>query len=61
MLKGGYINEIRAFIAPKIIGGAEALTPVTGDGIEKMSDSFGFKLESVDTINGDIYAKYINE
>lgn len=61
MLRGGYIDEIRAFIAPKIIGGAEALTPVTGEGIEKMSDSFGFKLESVDTINGDIYAKYINE
>lgn len=43
MLKEGLVNRVFAFIAPKIIGGAKAKSPVTGIGIEKMADAISLK------------------
>lgn len=39
------VDEVYAFIAPKIVGGADAKTPVEGKGVEKMSDAL--ELENV--------------
>ena len=33
------VNRVYAYIAPKLIGGKNALPPVGGDGIEKMKDA----------------------
>lgn len=39
-LEAGIIKKAYVYIAPKIIGGKEALTPVEGKGREQMSDAF---------------------
>ena len=38
-LKAGIVDEVVSFVAPKIIGGAEAKSPVGGEGIELMKDA----------------------
>lgn len=38
----GYIDQIHVYIAPKIIGGNNALPPLAGSGIEFMSDATQF-------------------
>ena len=59
MIDAGYINEIRAFIAPKVFGGKNAKTPVTGKGIDSIDLAKKFTLEELENIDGDIYAKYL--
>ncbi|MBF8984372.1 bifunctional diaminohydroxyphosphoribosylaminopyrimidine deaminase/5-amino-6-(5-phosphoribosylamino)uracil reductase RibD [Lutibacter sp. B2] len=39
-LNAGLVDKVISFIAPKIIGGRSAKTPVGGDGIEYMKDAF---------------------
>ncbi len=39
-LEEGIVDKVLSFIAPKIIGGKEAITPVEGKGREKVSDAF---------------------
>ena len=39
LLQTGLVNRVYAYIAPKLIGGRNALPPVGGDGIEKMKDA----------------------
>lgn len=53
-LRSRNIDEVCAFIAPKLIGGAEAKTPVEGRGIERMADAV--RLENIRTasFDGDI-------
>lgn len=36
----GFVNRVYAFIAPKIVGGKNALTPIGGAGKKKIADSF---------------------
>ena len=56
-LEAGCVDEVWAFIAPKIIGGKDAKTPVSGNGIDKMSDAINFKNIDIQNINGDILIK----
>ena len=56
-LEAGCVDEVWAFIAPKIIGGEGAKTPVSGKGIEKMSDAINLKNIDIQNINGDILIK----
>lgn len=42
------VNRVYAYIAPKIIGGRDARTPVEGSGLEKMSDAK--RLEAVEIL-----------
>lgn len=39
MLRQGLVNRVYAFIAPKLIGGANARSPVEGEGVGKMTDA----------------------
>ena len=39
LLQTGLVNRVYAYIAPKLIGGKNALSPVGVDGIEKMKDA----------------------
>lgn len=45
-LRLGLVDRIVSFIAPKIIGGKDAKTPVEGKGIEKMSEAI--RLENIE-------------
>lgn len=54
MLCEGLVDEVNAFIAPKIVGGHGALSPVEGKGIEKMADAIQLTDISVKTIGNDV-------
>lgn len=53
-LREGLIDEVMAFIAPKIIGGKMAKTPVEGDGVELMADAIELRDRVVVPIGDDI-------
>lgn len=54
MLKEGLIDEVMAFVAPKIIGGKTAKTPVEGEGIEMMADAITLTDSVVVPVGDDI-------
>ena len=56
-LEADCVDEVWAFIAPKIIGGEDAKTPVSGNGIDKMSDAIQLQNIDIQNINGDILIK----
>ena len=56
-LEAGCVDEVWAFIAPKIIGGSEAKTPVAGKGIDRMCDAIKLQDIDIQNINGDILIK----
>ena len=56
-LEAGCVDEVWAFIAPKIIGGEGAKTPVSGKGIEKMNNAIQLQNIDIQNINGDILIK----
>ena len=57
-LRTGIVQEIWAFVAPKIFGGGEAKTPVAGVGIEAPEEAAALKLKSVSQIGEDLLMKY---
>jgi len=59
-LKENLVDKIMLFIAPKIIGGREALTPVEGEGLAKIEDAFSLKDVSVNMVDNDVvYEAYL--
>lgn len=54
LLKEGLVDKVYAFVAPKIIGGSEALTPVEGEGFASLHDAVEFGDIEVEKIDGDI-------
>lgn len=47
------VNKIYAYIAPKFVGGKEALTPITGKGISHMKDAIYLKNLEIEKIGQD--------
>ena len=60
LISGGFIDEIKCFIAPKIFGGKNS-TPVSGSGIDEVSEAFNYELKDFDNIDGDIVLSYIKQ
>ena len=56
-LSEGLAEELYACIAPKIVGGMNAKTPVEGAGMEKMADAINLELENVLNIGHDVLLK----
>ena len=54
LLSEGLIDEVVAFVAPKIIGGKSARTPVEGEGITLMSEAIELEDQIVETIGSDV-------
>ena len=50
----GLIDEILAYIAPKVVGGAAAPGPLAGVGVTSMDGARGFQLRRVERYGGDI-------
>lgn len=48
------IDKVIAFISPMVIGGKEAITAVSGRGVDKISDAFRLNEVSVEIINQDL-------
>ena len=58
LLRHALINEIRLTIAPFIVGGRGAKTPVEGDGFTKIRDGFRLTLVSVETQGDEVVLRY---
>jgi diaminohydroxyphosphoribosylaminopyrimidine deaminase/5-amino-6-(5-phosphoribosylamino)uracil reductase len=50
----GLVDKVIAFIAPIIIGGAEAKTAVAGRGVDKVADSFRLERVKVEKLGDDL-------
>lgn len=53
-LEAGIVDKVQMYIAPKIVGGSLAKGPVSGNGIELLSDAFMLKSLSSRRIGEDI-------
>ena len=53
-LREGLIDEVYAFIAPKLVGGAEAKTPIEGTGFASLSDAIKLNDIDVEIVGQDI-------
>lgn len=49
------IDEVHAFIAPKLIGGNAAPSPVAGAGLAKMADACQLERTQVETLGDDLH------
>ena len=52
-LESGIVRKVQAYIAPKLIGGAEAKTPVGGAGFAKMADALTLQNLTVTPLGED--------
>lgn len=53
-LESKLVDEVHAYIAPKLIGGTKAKTPVGGEGIEKMNDAVNLQNIRFENIADDL-------
>ena len=57
-LRAGIVQEIKAFIAPKVFGGQLAKSPVSGEGIDLPAEAVPLQLEKVSQIGEDLLVEY---
>lgn len=51
------IDEVHVFIAPKLVGGKQASSPIEGLGVEQMDQSIRLESIHVQTIDDDVYVR----
>ncbi len=51
----GQIDETHVFIAPKILGGAAAVTPLAGIGVSSVADGAPIRIINSQVLDGDLY------
>ena len=56
-LEAGCVDEVYAFIAPKIIGGTNSKSPIAGKGIDMMKDAIMLKDIKIEQFDNDILIK----
>jgi diaminohydroxyphosphoribosylaminopyrimidine deaminase/5-amino-6-(5-phosphoribosylamino)uracil reductase len=49
------IDEVHVFVATKLVGGADARTPLAGWGIEDMTQAICLRVPAVEQVDDDIY------
>jgi diaminohydroxyphosphoribosylaminopyrimidine deaminase/5-amino-6-(5-phosphoribosylamino)uracil reductase len=49
------IDEVHVFIAPRLVGGDDAKTPIGGNGVKKIADALALAEWQVEMIEGDVY------
>lgn len=58
VLEKGLVNRVHCYIAPKLVGGASAKTPIGGAGIGELANAVKLKLKSTELIGEDILLDY---
>ena len=53
-LKAGIVDKVMFFIAPKIIGGTDAPSPIGGEGIQRLAEAHELRDVAIKSIDGDI-------
>lgn len=56
-LDGRLLNEAHVFVAPVLLGGADAKVPTAGQGIATIAEALRFKTVSCECLDGDIYIR----
>ncbi len=51
----GAIDEVHVFVAPKLVGGQAASTPIAGQGLAKMLDAVALQNVQTETLGDDLY------
>ena len=59
VLRQGLVDELYAFVAPKIVGGADAKTPVEGRGVDRMADALPFRLREMRQVGEDVLLRFL--
>ncbi len=54
LLHGGLVDKVAAFVAPVIIGGRDAPSPVEGIGAKAMAEALRLERVSVEQLDGDV-------
>jgi len=54
LLRAGLVDKVYAFVAPKIMGGQSARTPVEGEGFDSPDLSLKFRVEEVRRVGPDV-------
>jgi diaminohydroxyphosphoribosylaminopyrimidine deaminase/5-amino-6-(5-phosphoribosylamino)uracil reductase len=54
LLASGTADKVVFFVAPKVVGGADAPGPVAGDGVGLMADAVGLVMDSVEAVGPDV-------
>lgn len=57
-LQAGCINRVHCYIAPKLVGGKSAKTPIGGEGIGELSQALKLRLKSTELLGEDILLDY---
>jgi len=57
-LNAGVVNHIYSFVAPSVFGGADAPGPVSGPGVQNVSDAFRLRLLGTRLFGEDILIEY---
>jgi diaminohydroxyphosphoribosylaminopyrimidine deaminase/5-amino-6-(5-phosphoribosylamino)uracil reductase len=55
LLDGRHVDEVHAFIAPRLLGGQTALTPIGGCGITRLSEALELVTVDVRRLGCDTY------
>ncbi|MFQ5941321.1 MAG: dihydrofolate reductase family protein, partial [Nitrososphaerales archaeon] len=58
MLSSGFVDEIILTLAPRIVGGRDAITFVEGKGFEKIDNGVKLKLEKTRKIDNELILSY---
>jgi diaminohydroxyphosphoribosylaminopyrimidine deaminase/5-amino-6-(5-phosphoribosylamino)uracil reductase len=56
-LDAAAIDEVHVFIAPRMAGGADALTPIGGRGVEKIAQALELAECHAERLDGDVYVR----
>lgn len=60
-VESGIVSCVQVYIAPKILGGEKAKSPVGGQGIAELQHAFRMKQARLETIGEDIFIEYDRE
>jgi diaminohydroxyphosphoribosylaminopyrimidine deaminase/5-amino-6-(5-phosphoribosylamino)uracil reductase len=53
-IQEGIVDKVYSFISPRLIGGSKSLTPMGGNGFEKIEDAINLKIESIRKFEEDL-------
>jgi len=55
--QAGLVDEVHCFIAPKVVGGSEAPSPVAGAGVREIAQAIGLAVVSFERVDCDLYVR----
>jgi diaminohydroxyphosphoribosylaminopyrimidine deaminase / 5-amino-6-(5-phosphoribosylamino)uracil reductase len=51
----GEVDEVHTFVAPKLVGGQTAITPVAGQGLQTMAEALSLDHVQIERLEGDVH------